>query len=373
MTTHPLLEITEGALDALARDLPAADDPDGTALLVEKAGDALRAGLDLPAAVARWLRALDPQRLSTVLDRMRRLLESTGLPAFADEHEALTEAATARDRSESVAVAVRRACIGAGRPSGEVPGFTELLELQQRFDDALAARTHRAEVEGALGIRRALLRSSPWTDALPEADGGAAAADDGLPLDLARAQPPAGARPSDAGVLGYVSDGEHAGWVEGFAATHPDFAEELEETIAVMRQVGEPVGLTARRWQAGRMPSAGGPGEPAVVIGLNLKRAAADAATASEAVRVRLGRLGSTEAVGRLIVSHGSVTLRIRAEAGSLRSVRLDEAEATAESAPGLWTLERSFTEAPMTLVVEATDGARFESRLSLKAGPDAP
>jgi hypothetical protein len=214
-------------------------------------------------------------------------------------------------------------------------------------------------VEGALGIRRGLLVSGSWTNSLDEGEAAASAGEPPSVVGVA----PSSAAPPDSIVSAYVADGRWASRVEGFAARSPEFAEELSETIAALREERELVGLTARRWQQR--------GSGPVYVGLDERLAAADTPELGRK-SVRLGVLAPTDAQARLIVEGGRVTVRVLADSGSLRAVRLGDQRLEAESAPGEWELSVAWTDAPLQFEVESRDGRHFEVALALHSGSDS-
>lgn len=350
---HPMEEMVESAIAVLADDLPDAHDVEQVELALEQVGDALRAGIPLPSGLARWTRALSVEVLGAVASRWVTRLSSVCLPGSADEHEALSEVVSLRDRSESVALGIRRACVGADRASTDL--LEPLVAAQGALVDALAFP--RGTVEGALGIRRALLGSSGWTDALADV----ADAAPGAPLALEGAVP-GGVAPSDEAITGFISRGAHAGVVLAFAARSPELAESMRETIAVFRSIGEPVGLAARRWLAG----AG-----VVRIGLDERMAAADEAIPER--EVDLGVLAPTDAEAWLRMKDGRATLRVLAEPGSISCVSLGGDSAERESEPGVWTVSCESSSEPLRLEVRSADGRVFEVMLELASESDAP
>lgn len=358
---HPIEEMLESVLATLAEDLPPPDDTDQVELVLEQVGGALRAAVPLPRSIAQWLRSIAAESLGRVTERWTERLSHAVLPASDDDVENLSGGASVRDRSESVVVGIRRACFGADRTPGDVPGNMTLLETQRRVDALLKAHVSRAAVEGALGIRRGLLESGAWTESLDERSAESNVDEElsftgGAPLDAA---------PPDEVVTAYVADGRNAAWVEGFAARSASFAEELAATIEVFRAEGEPVGLVARRWQQR--------GAKAVELRFEGRLAASDdPESAKSRVSIRLGMLAPTDAQARLTVEDGRVTVRVLADTGSLRAVRFGGERLGAESSPGAWELSVSWTEAPIPFEVESADGRRFEVALALHSGRDA-
>lgn len=357
--SYPIAEMIESALAVLAEDLPAVHDVEQVELVLEQAGDALRGGLPLPRAVARWLAGVSAETLGAVADRWVAALSSRALPSDDDDLDTLCGAVSLRDRAESAAVGIRRACAGADRIAGEVPGFEALLATQRQLDEGLKARVSRAAAESALGIRRGLLASGSWTDALGEGEAGASA---GEPPSVSGAAP-SSAAPPDEVLAAYVAEGRWAAWVEGFAANSPELAESLAETIAVLREEREQVGIVARRWQQ----RGAGP----VLLGLEERLAAADGAERARRTLL-LGALSPLDAKARLIVEDGHVTVRVLANPGTLRAVRFGDSHLEAESSPGQWELTVAWTEGPLSLEVESADGRRFEVALALQPGADA-
>lgn len=368
MKDYPIVELVDAALAGFVADLPASHDLEATGLAVESSGDALRLGLDLPDAVARWLRELSPDALAHVVEHARASLASAPIPGSATELEQLEVVTSRRDRSESVVVSVRRASMAAGRLAGDIEGFSALVDDQKRLVEALAQHVSRQDAENALGIRRGLLVSGSWTNQLRE--GTEAPAD--IVLDVSGADVPASARPADQAVVGYIQHGDAARWVEGFATAHAEFAEELADGIDVMRSAGETVGLAARRWQASRDQKSSSSSAAVVVpIRFGLKAAAADVDSEHEST-VQLGRLAPAEAQASLTVAGGRVTLSVFADSGSLTAVQLGKSSTSAESEDGVWQVSEAWSEEPLLLVVEDNQGRRFETALVLGAGPDS-
>ncbi len=360
-TTYPIAEMIESALATLEADLPAHEDTEQVELVLEHVGDALRAGLPISRAIVTWTDRLSRDALADIAQRWTARLSSAVLPGSDAETDVLCTASVLRDRSESVLVALRRACIGAGRALSEVSAVDEMREAQSAFDEQLRAHVSRGATEAALGMRRGLLARGSWTDGLDERDTVAGDAEAVLMVGSA-----SGAEPCDSTVAAYVADGRHASWVETAANRSPAFAEELATLIDVLRTEGESVCLVARRWQSRRSA------EPAVSVGLSLREAAADAD--AERVAMQLGILAPTQAEARMIVEAGQVTVRVLAEPGSLRSVRLGPTlrERGSGADDSAWAVSCPWSDEPIPFAVETTDGQRFEVDLRLHRGTDA-
>lgn len=362
IAAHPIEEMVRSALAALADDLPATSDVEQVELVLEHVGDAVRAAVPLPLSVSSWSARLAGEVLGGVAARWAARLDAEVLPGSDAQVDRLCTAAVLRDRAESTIVAVRRACVTAGRAPSAVPGFDALLASLEAVDVQLEAHVSRPAVEAALGLRRGLLGQSSWPDRLAERTGDsivteAPAIEGSLPVDVA---------PSDTIVSRYIARGLHAAWIEAVADRSSEFSEELAALIEALRSEREQVSLVARRWQAGHRSNS----DNVATIGLELRSVAADGDT--ERVEVQLGTLAPTEAQARVIVESGRVTVRVLAASGSLRSMRLGQSVLERESAAGRWELSCAWTEEPISFEVESVDGRRFMTALRLHAGSDA-
>lgn len=361
---HPMEEMVDAAIAVLAEELADGRDVEQVELALEQAGDALRIGIALPLSLARWMRALSLEVLGEVVSRWVERLSSASLPGSGVEHEVLGEVVSLRDRSESVALGIRRACVGADRVPGEL--LEPLLAAQRGIDTRLDVP--RATVELALGIRRALFTSDGWIDALREDDEG----DWGEPLAL-EGSVPADVAPSDEAVTAFIAHGEHAAVVLAFAARSPELAESIREAIAVFRSVGEPVSLVARRWAKQSEAQGEGMRAEGAVVRIGVREAMAAADEELPDIELDLGVLAPTEAEAWLRVKEGQMTLRVLAEPGSLSSVSFGEERVEHESEPGVWSLACAWRPVPMRLEVQSVDGRTFDVMVELSSESDAP
>lgn len=355
MTTCALTEMIEAALEAW--DVPP-DALDAHALVLERVGDALRAGLGLPRGWCRWLERRTSEELGKVIEDAVELLAEAPAPSEPGVSDELVVAAVSRDRTESTRLGVERACLATGRAFTAVPGFERLVAAQQELDAWLARTVTRDEVEQALGIRRALLAPPAWTDVLPEGEGDAIVEEVVEGLAPRRMEPP-----SAAVVVAYVQDGLHKGWVEAAAASDPWFAQELAETVALLRGEGEPISLVARQWERQSR-------EAPVEIEVPVAAAADDGAPRAASIELLLGVLSPTDAAARMTVAGERVTLHAVAGETPLVHVSLGGVAATDEGEK--WRLEVPWSDGDVgELVVEDAAGRRFACPLRLTPGPE--
>lgn len=364
MTAHAFVLMTQAALESLSEGLQdGVRETDRIDMLLERAGDGVRAGLALPASVRRWVEHLALGELGGSLERAVERLGALPLPRDPGDLDALIPCVRERDRVESIVVGIQRACFGSSRFVADVPGAEAALVLLEQVDAALGERVGRSTVERALELRIALLGEDGWTARLPLSE-------DIVDDASFRVEWPTGSvvvRPSESHVAAYVDMGRHASSVEAFAAYEPGFAEVLEKTIDAFRTTGQQVSLVARRWERKQRvaPSATAAGEASVIpFGLPLANAAA-IENANMGHELALGILGPTDAEGWLVVRDGRVHLTVVAGGTSVARVCLGT-EAAHESRPGEWELSVSATAEPLTMVVECADGRRCEARLGL-------
>ncbi len=356
MNRYPIAEMAEAALDGLDGVLPEPGDLEGAELVLERVGDALRAGVALPPHITRWMRSVHFERLDAVASRGCQALEDVGVPHSAQFEEALEHAVVTRDRTESVLVGLRRVCIAQGRAPHELGALARLADAQKSFDGSLGKHVNRRDVELALGIRRGLHAGASWTVGYAEPE-----AIEGVALEEVELPPVAVEPPTDA-VVAYVEDGRCAAWVEGYAASSPDFAETLGATIDVFAEAGERRSFVARRWRAK---------QPMVRYGLDRAEAASSEPTDAAPVGIRLGRLAPTEADAQITVANRRIAIRVYAAVDSLVEITFG-GEVVASKGDGSWSHELAWTSDPLRLVVVDGEGRRFEGKIALNPGPEA-
>ncbi|MCA9610628.1 MAG: hypothetical protein KC619_33765, partial [Myxococcales bacterium] len=155
MSIAPYIEGLEAELLAASEHLPTQATADEAQLALERAGDALRAGLSLPTALSRWNLALGDEVLAGAFGLGVEVLADLVLPGASDSH-LVDVAAVARDRVESLLVGARHACIVSGRVVEDLDGHGALLSARASVDEHLRSVVTRQDLEAALGERRAL-------------------------------------------------------------------------------------------------------------------------------------------------------------------------------------------------------------------------
>lgn len=368
MSSHPIEAMSLAAAEAITESLrDGVRDAARMDLVLESAGDLLRARLPLPAEIRDWIQRLSVDELAGAFVRGRERLEQASVPSTPEDIDALDVIVEARDRAESVTMAIKRACLGSGRFLVQIPGVEAALELQDDVDRLLGERVGRAGVERSLGLRAPL--GEGWTSRIAPATD----AHEGGPEAQMRWEStglPRAARPSPATLVEYVQSGRHASIVERVAASDAAFAEELESVIGAFRDTAQVVGLIARRWQAAGSQERAEPerlGATVVPLGFEMRHAAASTASEAPIESVDLGCLHPTDAEGELRLAGTQLTLRV-ASRSPLRSVQLGTAHADTEVRPGVWEVATDASSEPLRLVVETQDGRRFETVVDLFA-----
>lgn len=343
----------ELALEGMADHLPDPFEAEKGGSIAEGLGYGIRLGISLEPRVRRWLEELSPGQLDQILD------EALGILAGAVD-ATLSRAATARDRAESVRVAVLRSCVAkGGSPIEALARWGAFLDELARVDSALRARASRTEIEDALGEARcSLLCESDWTSQFET--GAEDAGEQPEDLDLEGLEVPLGASPPDSVVAAYVENGEHAAWVEGVADRREEFARELASVIEAFREMDEPIGLVARRWEARKTS-----GAEVVPVPLGLAMAAA---TGSEATsnRIALGTLAPLSCVAVIVETREALELMVHPETESIASVELGPNRVESVHATGAWRVSIERTSDPVTMQVVTSDGRMFAATLQL-------
>jgi len=333
--------------------------------VLECAGDAMRAGLDLPASVRRWIRALP----TTVLTGAMRLsIDETAEAALprTNTDESLAFILVRRDAAESLRIAAASWCLAAGHAPAEFDVYQQLVDTLGSFGARLREVLDRHAAEAMLGERATLLEAQPWTAALDErtADVRDTPAP---PWDACMID----ATPSDELVTSYIRDGSHGTYIEGFAARSDDFAEELAALIDGAREDRSDVGIAARRWR--KRCVVPGTSNPLTDLPALPRLRAAAATTASHDARVevlRLGWLGDVRAQANLEATAAHVTLHVFGRAGDIEEVAFGDNVArvpTSTSPHGdTWSVTIPRPSSTVRVRVIGTGGRAFDESLQL-------
>jgi hypothetical protein len=345
------------ALERLAEQIPDPFEVEMARLIAEKLGDGIRLGIGLDARLRSWLKNLSSSELDQILERAAASLEQCPLPTRRDDDVTLELAAGTRDRVESTSIAVHRSCVAKGvSPISALPTWGAFLDEMAQFDGALKACASRTEIESALGERRALLRESDWTATFETSTG--EPDQDSAGFDLEGLKLPAGASPPDSVVASYVGNGEYAVWVEGFAQKDRPFADELASVIESFRQMREPIGLVARRWEARHEK-----GTEMVSLPLDLAQAA-DTGDAESESRIPLGVLAPLGCSALLVETRERFEVLVAAGQESIAVVEFGPSRVETADATGAWRVSIERTHEPVILRVVARDGREFKATL---------
>jgi hypothetical protein len=322
-------------------------------------GDALRLRLEPPNLLRAWAAQASPSLLDEILRNAVALVDRRIPPAGAknaDLDPAMATTVVARDHAESVLQAVRRTWLP--RPLVQLEVHGTLVQRLGEVDRALAEVLSRAQIIHLLGVRASL--GAAWTQSFPEREG-VGTAEDELLAALR------GAPPSPGLVARYVEGGAMRTVVERAAASHPDFAEELADTIEAMRAASQ-AGFVARQWA--RQHAHGMGATTALTFhGPKLAYAAASADNASSAVTHRLGALfGDLDVEASLTVGERDITLALHFEPGTVASIELGAARAVPLEADGSCQITVARSDARLMLRIRARSGQEISEELSFDA-----
>jgi hypothetical protein len=337
--------------------------PEAAQLSLERIGDALRCGVELPPGVRRWMRALSADELASAVRITREEVADLALPGDAPMmDESLPFVLRRRDAAESTSTAVLRCCAQHGILLGGIAGFENLVDELAAFDLRLRACLGRAAAESLLGDRAELLGAQPWTTVLDESD--RAAPSETLLWNQAMAT----VAPSDEAVARYALEGSLAAFIEGFAARSPSFAEELAIAIDAMLATNESVALMPRIWRR-RVQEPRAVADPMAISALPPIAAAAATSSAdheSKVSPVRLGILAPVAAQARLLSTQTEVSLRVFAASGVIREVEFGGVVVRSPDANDVWSVTIPRTEEPVRVRVVGSDGATFDDTIRL-------
>jgi len=329
-----------------------------------RAGDALRADIDLPPRLRTWLRALPAPELGAALDVQRGEIGEWHVPArFSLEDHMLSFTLRRRDEAESVRMAAASAALSSRTVPASIPGFKELGEALINFDHELAGTVSRQSAEAMLGTRAALQEPRGWTSRLPDDAERAAPSDmPGLDLDELASQPM-----SDEAVEAWISEGRLNRLVEQKAANDSEFRAELGELIDQLREDRQQVGLVARRWAR---PNTHAPIEYPVRPAIAAVAGAGGDPAAVSRTDTDLGRLSPVPARARLVCTVQYAILTVYAARDLIRSVRFADREITAPDADGAWRIQIPLEDAPVDLRVVSAAGEEFTAKLVIAPAP---
>lgn len=347
---------------ALAGFVP--DDAGVTPAALERIGDALRTGLEIPSPVRSWMKTWPSTSINAASRSLVDELNRSSLPTASDEN-ALAAILHKRDSVESVRVAIARWSIDRNASSADIPGFDELDRAVVSLDKRLQHLVTRSAAEALLGARAVALGSTSWTATLDD-DPLTQDRDSSLVWDdsfLAVA-------PSDESVTRYITDGSLAPYIEGFALRDSSFAEDLVATIDSALTDRDEVSWIARIWR--RKANATRPVHDTTEIRLLPRQRLAAATGDLEpllAASVRLGRVGVLAAQARLVATETEISLRMIAKPGVISELTFGTSVASAgEATPHgeRWTATIARTQEPVRIRVVGCDGSVFDESLHL-------
>jgi hypothetical protein len=357
--------MTEGALQGLSESL--APGPVRADLLLTplaRIGDALRLGIELPAAIRRWSDGLERQELqgalASLIDETATWTFPEGGAAVAEDDPSLAIVVRRRDEAESVRHAVRRICLPRHLDPYGLAEFAALETVLVTLDGAIGALLSRADVVRVLGMRAAM--NPTWADGFRERDAGqeehATAVEERWPESIRETVP------SDEVITRYATRGAMSRYVEGVAAVNEIFAADLAACIDGLLAAREDVGLVARRWRKrARVAPAINPLRFAAIPPVRLAAATAPEAAGSKTT-ILLGVLSPLDAEGRFEVSARELTLQVFEGQNSIERVELGDRVITSAVAPNRWELAVPASAGPVRLRVVAKDGSEFSEEL---------
>lgn len=363
------VRMTEAALQGLVRSL--APGPVRADLLptpLARMGDALRLGIEIPAAIRRWSEGLERQDLQGAL---ASLIDETATWAIPDGDSArvavddpgLAFVVRRRDEAESVRLAVGRICLPRHVAPYELDGFAALETVLITLDRAIGALLSRADVVRLLGTRAAM--DPTWADGFREREGGrdehATRSDERWPQSVRESIP------SDEVITRYATRGAMSRYVEGVAAVNEMFAGDLAAGIDALLAARENVGLIARRWRKRtRVAPSFNPLSFAAIPPVRLA-AATSPETAASRTTILLGALSPIDAEGRFEVSAREVVLQVFEGQIPIERVELGDRVTTGAVAPGRWELAVPASAGPVRLRVVSKDGSEFSEEVHLE------
>ncbi|MDP3207707.1 MAG: hypothetical protein Q8M65_01035 [Rhodoglobus sp.] len=291
------------ALEGLAEAPPhVKDDAVARLFVLQTLGDALRASVDLPGALRRWMREL---RDDDVCAALAVAAEEVPRWTTGAMEEALSFSLRRRDQIASALDAL------AWRALVHPPGV-ELAQSQAnlegvlaRYDASLAAS--RSEVDSLLE-ERAYLADRGWRSGLR----------DDRVIDESFLPE---ASPNDAVIDAWMREGRFHRWVEDAASRDPDFADDLAFLVSAASQDARrdptvAVSFVARRWsqRSGERVRVDVPVRPTVL-------AAASEDAPGDSMAVSLGLLSPLAAHASIDVTDGQATLTVHAAPGTVSSL----------------------------------------------------
>jgi len=355
-------------------------------ILLERVGDLQRLGETPPAWCAPYLAAFSEEQLAAAL----MLYLQTEVEAWPTPEQRVRVARVVerdedlfgdddfgffvrrRDDLQSAMHAVVRLCLRRGRSPSQVEGFTTLSEALHAWDTEVSRVLDQTDASLLLEERIALASRASWFTQLPmsldnERDEDPASAADRaflrqIPADIGE--------PDDAAVHTYLSTGQLASFVEGYAARSAEFAQSLRQTIETLWELNElGTALAPRRWLKQQTARADAM-EPIHYAVPPLRLVAADLEQAqNEAVsEIDLGAItGLAVAVNaslRLVDSQ--IVLCVDAD-GPLESVRIGDSISQAEHAEQYWEARCPRSSSPLVIRFEDRAGRVFEEQLALQ------
>lgn len=264
-----------------------------------------------------------------------------------------------RDLLASALTALTRICLGRGRAPASIAGLADLLADVGKWEEALDA--DRESVEALLELRAALPAS--WTARFParqveQADAPEAFEDvriEGL------------GEPDDATLDAYARRGALHRYVEGYAAQHADFAEDLEALLLTLQEAGElGAALAPRRFLRQRV------GARVVRLPSGPRRLAAASGGEAETHELDLGALPGlhVDAEASLTLAAGKVTVRVESDADL--TVTLGDVSTADRDVDRSYFVTAPWRDGGLRLEVRDGRGGAFEEILQLDSGAEA-
>lgn len=361
-----LLAQTKAALDVILSDPPVKWSAEQLGLALERLGDLLRLDEGLAETTSRLARTSDGRFLASVAHSRHEEARQWNLPDAGPvtDSDVLEFVVTRRDETESFVVGLLRVAMARTPkiPLADIAGTNELLRALETFDSALSRIASRQVVESALGIRVALQKGRSWLDRLSEGVAERQENEKSEAFDWLQF----GAPPEEATTDRYIRKGLGASYVEGWAAREKAYAEDLADTIDVLKDCDEVISLKAAVWRKRKAPVPSQIGPTLLFPGVIQQAAAADVEEedASAVQTVELGPLPRVRAEAEVTYTKGHLTLRVYAEE-TLERCEVN-GEAAQPDAEGCWLVQLPATPGTSTwhLLVVGESGSRFEENL---------
>lgn len=339
---------TRAALEGVASADLGTIDSTALVLVLTVVGDAVRLGLQLPAALTSSMKhQLAEAHVLAALATTADSVEAWSLPTLLDEDDdpGLEWALRRRDEVESIRTAARRAMLPRGVFIDASPEAKRVESALRGKDLTCGSQVKRSDAERMLGDRLAFVDERSWFEQLPWV------AEDSLEETGPELEAIDGARPSLESLELFVVEGKLGRWVRSAAAKSPELAEELEEMIdSYLEAVPTGVSYSAQRWRAQR---ASGPDkareEAARVVPIRLRAPKVEVRRAAASVpelpkepslTYELAELSEVDAVATLMITPTKITLQIFEGTRALREVRLGHQTIQQPTTGHTWIVE---------------------------------